>query len=214
MVNNIWVAAADDQRAVVEQHISSGSFTPNSKDPNGYTPMHAAASYGHIDLLKYLVSKGGDINITDAEGDTPLHHVEDVTTARFVVEELKANYKVKNADGLTAAEYIEEEDDFPDVAAYLRSLAHDKPEDGVTEANEFVTSLPAPGTVDGHQIRYTMEENAQDDSPELAERRKKIAAILDGENPEEALRELVQNAVLEGLAGFREESSEPAKKRR
>ena len=95
MVSNIWIAAADNQRQIVEHYITSGEFTPNSKDPNGYTPIHAAASYGHINLLQYLIDNGGDINIQDNEGDTPLHHVEDVKSAKYLIENLHADYKVK-----------------------------------------------------------------------------------------------------------------------
>lgn len=35
----------------------------NAQDENGYSCMHAAASYGHLDLLRYLVQRGGDVNI-------------------------------------------------------------------------------------------------------------------------------------------------------
>ena len=99
MVSNIWIAAADNQRQIVEQYINSNEYTPNSKDPNGYTAIHAAASYGHLNLLQYLIEKGGDINIQDNEGDTPLHHVEDLKTAKYIVEKLGASYKIKTMMG-------------------------------------------------------------------------------------------------------------------
>ncbi len=58
-----------------------GECTANSPDPNGYTPVHAAASYGHRDLLYKLINVyNGDINVRDEDGDTPLHHVEDYET--------------------------------------------------------------------------------------------------------------------------------------
>jgi ankyrin repeat protein len=64
---------------------------------------HAAASYGHIDILEYLISQGGlssnlvvdsssrrhaggDVNVIDDDGDTPLYTVENVETARWLVE--------------------------------------------------------------------------------------------------------------------------------
>lgn len=208
MVSNIWVAAADNDIELVQKHIDSGNFSANSKDPNGYTPVHAAASYGLIDLLKLLVSKGGDINIQDSEGDTPLHHVEDVATAKFMVEDLKADYKMKNNEGQTAAAYIEEEGEFPELAQYLRSLAHDLP----TESNSVLSNLPAPGNVDGHQIRYTMEDalaNGEVDE----ERRKKLEEIVSSENPEAALRDLVTSAVREGMAQYKDEDND-AKRRK
>ncbi len=33
---------------------------------------HAASSYGHLEVLQYLISVGADPNLRDAEGDTPL----------------------------------------------------------------------------------------------------------------------------------------------
>lgn len=203
MVANIWVAAADNQVDVIKSYLDSGKFTPNSKDPNGYTPIHAAASYGHIELLKLLIQNGGNINIQDNEGDTPLHHVEELATATIMVEELGADYKLKNAEGQTAGEYIEEDGDFPELAQYLRSLMHDQPQSVLAE-------LPSPGNVEGHHIRYSMEEDNEDMSEE---RRKQLEEIANSENPEEALRKLVTSAVREGLANYKTESDEPEAKR-
>ena len=82
----------------------------------------------------------------------------------------------------------------------MKTLAHDKPTASEEEikANEFIESLPAPGNIDGHQIRYSLENEAAQDGEEqltpeeLEERRKKIQAILESDNPEEALRDLVK----------------------
>lgn len=207
MVSNIWVAAADNDQELVKKYIESGDFSANQKDPNGYTPIHAAASYGHIELLRYLLSNGGDVNIQDNEGDTPLHHVEDVKVATVMVEEFKADFKIKNAEGQTAAQYIEEEDEFPDLARYLRSLTHDD------SSLHILDSLPVPGNVEGHQIRYTMEEDQAGGEID-EERRKKLEAIVNSENPEEALRELVTSAVRDGLAQYKEDEEHDTKRRR
>jgi len=65
--------------------------------------MHAAASYAQLDVLAYLVqqgntrirarshpltivSLGGDVNITDEDGDTPLYTVENIDTARWLID--------------------------------------------------------------------------------------------------------------------------------
>ena len=39
-------------------------------------------------FIAVLDREGGDINIQDNEGDTPLHHVEDLKTAKYIVEEI------------------------------------------------------------------------------------------------------------------------------
>lgn len=97
--------------------ITSG-MSPNAEDDNTYTPMyvaslackivqsaypfprHAAASYAHLELLDYLISKGGDINHADSDGETPLFTVESVEVAKWMIER-GAKYDVKNNEGET-----------------------------------------------------------------------------------------------------------------
>ncbi|KAI5965290.1 uncharacterized protein KGF55_001510 [Candida pseudojiufengensis] len=226
-MSNIWIAASDNKLDQVKTLIESKQFNSNSKDPNGYTPIHAAVSYGYIDLLNYLLENGGNINIQDNEGDTPLHHVEDLKIAKYLIEKLKADYKIKNNDGLTAQEFIEEEDEFPEISNYLKSLIHDKPEESnnesknnsnesneIKKANEFLESLPEPGKINnGHEIKYSLQSDTTENdenltNEELQIRRDKIEKILNSENPEEGLRELVTNAVHEGLLSYQQESND------
>ncbi|EWC48386.1 hypothetical protein DRE_02155 [Drechslerella stenobrocha 248] len=123
-MSNIWIAASDGNTAQVLTYLSANPALVNSKDENGYTPIHAAASYGHLDLLRCLVNEhGGDINIRDDDGDTPLFTSESVEVARCLVEELGADWEHQNDIGVTAAEAIEEDDQYPLVVAYLRSLS-------------------------------------------------------------------------------------------
>lgn len=37
---------------------------------------HAAASYGHAELIELLLGAGADVSIRDEDGDTPLHVCE------------------------------------------------------------------------------------------------------------------------------------------
>ena len=39
---------------------------------------------------------GGDVNITDSDGDTPLYTVEDITTAQFLVNHGAAVVRTNN----------------------------------------------------------------------------------------------------------------------
>jgi hypothetical protein len=64
--------------------------------------MHAAASYAHTDLLEYLISVGGDVNLRDDDGDTPLYVVESVEMARWLVER-GADVGVVNEEGLSVS---------------------------------------------------------------------------------------------------------------
>lgn len=98
---NIWIAASDNDIEYVKNAIGSGTNSANDKDANGYTPVHAAASYGHLELLRYLITQGGNVDIADSDGDTPLHSVEDVTTAKVLIEEFSADWRLKNSEGQT-----------------------------------------------------------------------------------------------------------------
>jgi hypothetical protein len=85
------------------QHlIETENLSPNIPDPNSYTPMHAAASYAHTDLLEYLISKGGDINLRDDDGDTPLYVVESLEMARWMIER-GADWGLVNEEGLSVS---------------------------------------------------------------------------------------------------------------
>ena len=70
-------------------------------DHNGYTLLHAAASYSQMEVLVWLASKEGcDLNSKDVDGDTPLHHCDAVEAARLLVER-GARVDVKNNAGET-----------------------------------------------------------------------------------------------------------------
>lgn len=103
---------------------------------------HAAASYGHLDVLEYLVSKGGDVNVTDNDNDTPIYTVETIEIAQWLIDR-GAVIDRRNYEGLSVqyifyffcnstrltcccsptqpAESLEE--DFPEISSYLRSLS-------------------------------------------------------------------------------------------
>ncbi|PLW17730.1 hypothetical protein PCANC_09075 [Puccinia coronata f. sp. avenae] len=126
---NIWVAAGDGDLERVRELVNAG-LSPTVADENSYTPLHAAASWGRLEVLRYLHSQGADMNTTDDDGDTPLFSVEDVETAKLVIE-LGGDPRHKNGEGKTAAENLAE--DYPDVCNYLRSLVGQAPLERPTE---------------------------------------------------------------------------------
>jgi len=46
----------------------------NQKDYKGTTPLMRAASFGHSEIVKLLLSKGAKVNSRDNDGDSPLKH--------------------------------------------------------------------------------------------------------------------------------------------
>ncbi|KAI0749587.1 ankyrin [Daedaleopsis nitida] len=188
---NIWVAAGDGDIERVRELIEVHSISPNIPDQNTYTPMHAAASYGHLNIIEYLISRGGDVNITDEDGDTPLYVVENVETARFLVEH-GAIVSRQNAEGLSPAQHLEEEE-FPAVAAYLRSV----------EGQNAGGNVVAPPT----ETREQPSQHAQNVASEnltssllLSVRDVMQRAEAEGrEASEDELRQIVGRAVIEGV---------------
>ena len=101
---NIWLAAGEGKLDLVKQYVEQEGVSPNQLDDNAYSPLHAAASWNHPEILSYLVEHGGDINITDDDGETPLFVVETVAIARLVVQ-LGGNPSHRNHDGMTVSPF-------------------------------------------------------------------------------------------------------------
>jgi len=40
----------------------------------GNTALHIACHRGYLDIVKHLLDNGADKNVTDNDGDTPLHY--------------------------------------------------------------------------------------------------------------------------------------------
>ncbi|KAJ3217820.1 hypothetical protein HDU67_007237 [Dinochytrium kinnereticum] len=119
---NIWIAASDGEFGIVQQYIQSGG-DPNTKDENGYTPIHAAASYGHLELLVYLLQNGGDPNVCDNEGDTPLHFTETPQAAECLIK-YGADPSRRNGEGVLPIENADEEERV-DLVNYLKAFTPD-----------------------------------------------------------------------------------------
>lgn len=212
-MQNIWVAASDGKEEVVESILNSGNgLTANSKDPNGYTPIHAAAAYGHTNLLKKLCTQyNGDINIKDGDGDTPLHHVEDVNTAVVIIDELHGDFRIINDEGKTALETFEEDGEYPELIQYMRGKL------GVPVENDSVMGIDQDQLGEfKDSIRYTLENDPVDENdPESMERRTKLERIIQGDNPEQELENYLRDIIRSQMMGNQEKrGDEHSNKRR
>jgi len=236
---NIWVAAGDGDLDQVKYLVQAKGISPNTPDEYSYTPMHAAASYGHIDVLEYLISKGGDVNMIDNENETPLYVVETPQVAKWLVDH-GADSQWKNADRLKPADVLRE--DFPEIADWLASLApppEPEPENvdpSTSEpTNESSTSTSAPIPTAGSSTTdpaistgtslpstaqpsaYATDQSADALTSQLLARVHEIMARAEaeGKDLEAELDHLVGDTVIEGLMkgiNLREEAEEDAER--
>ena len=46
----------------------------NSRDDDGFIPLHSASRYGHVDIARLLLDRGSDVNVRESQRWTPLHY--------------------------------------------------------------------------------------------------------------------------------------------
>jgi Ankyrin repeats (3 copies) len=81
---------------------------------------HAAASYGHVDILEYLLSQECNVNVEDADGDTPLHFCESQECAELLLVS-GAELEHKNAEDQVPIQ-VAAEDGRVDMVAFFREV--------------------------------------------------------------------------------------------
>jgi hypothetical protein len=178
------------------------------QDAHGYSLIHAAASYSQAALLRALITDFQvSPNITDEDGETALFSVEDIPMAQLLLE-LGTDPSLRNHENQTAAEKLDDEDEQPEVAAFLRRQAGESNDEGSAESQDAQSSngtQRVPPLPEGVRINVgTMpaEEVGEAPDPEFRRRIEELAARedFDREEAQRELRSLITDAV-SGLAG-------------
>ncbi|KAI2611924.1 ankyrin repeat-containing protein [Hypoxylon sp. NC1633] len=202
MSANLFLLAADNSSALLPL-LRANPALASGQDSHGYSLIHAAASYNHLDLLRTLIRElDVDVNLRDEDEETALFVVETVDAARLLVEELGADITLRGTDGYTAQQKIAEEGDFPEVAEYLKS------KEDVTHAQSLSNGVNgdisiAPPLPEGLNISVSTvtpaEENDIEVDPEFRRRIEQLAERDDyhSEAGQAELRQLVQDAIAE-----------------
>ncbi|KAF8865462.1 hypothetical protein BDZ45DRAFT_412937 [Acephala macrosclerotiorum] len=197
---NVLLLAADDPSEVLV-HLRESPSLASTQDEHGYSLMHAAASYNHLDLLRTLVNEFHvNVNLKDEDGETALFVVETVDCAKVLVEELHADITIVGDEGKTAREKFAEENETPEVAVYLRMKELESQVNGTSAAPTTNGVHPPPPLPEGVQvsIRTMAEEEAGEVvDPEFRRRIEELASREDfqGEEGQRALRELITEAI-------------------
>ncbi|KAI0489945.1 ankyrin repeat-containing protein [Xylaria cf. heliscus] len=206
MPPNPFLLAADNSPALLPL-LRDNPTLASQQDEHGYSLIHAAASYNHLDLLRALVQEFKvDVNLRDEDEETALFVVETVDAAKVLVEELGAEVMITGTDGYTARQKIIEEGEFPDVAEYLKLKEAERARDLLNGANgEHVhDSRDMPPLPEGLNFSVSAVNPAENDESEIdpvfRRRIEELAQREDfhSEEGQAALRELVQDAVANG----------------
>ncbi|KAL2164732.1 hypothetical protein VTH06DRAFT_27 [Thermothelomyces fergusii] len=202
MAPNPYLLAADNPEALLSLLRQDPSLA-SVQDEHGYSLVHAAASYNHLDLLRALIREFKvPVDIKDEDGETALFVVETVDAARVLIEELGLDATIRNDEDQTAAEKIEAEGDWPAVAEYLRRRDGGSSADNGTPNGTGLHPVP-----EGLQVTIgTMDEadvDGQQPDPEFRRRIEELAAREDFQTPEgqAELRKLVEDAIGGGVLG-------------
>jgi|EP00979_Chaetoceros_neogracilis_P001950 ankyrin repeat protein len=104
-----FIAASDGDLALLQQSLRHLSVPATVTDTNGITPLHSAASYNQIEVMRWLFNQNVNVNAKDNDGDAPIHHCDTMSAAKILMEEGKADYKITNNEGKTVVQVKEEE---------------------------------------------------------------------------------------------------------
>ena len=104
-----WMAASEGNLALLQSSLVSLNMSLTAADENGYTLLHAAASYSQMAVMEYLLSNNVNVQAQDNEGDTVLHYAGTAHAAKALVEAGKANPCQVNGAGKTALQAKKEE---------------------------------------------------------------------------------------------------------
>lgn len=213
---NIWIAAGEGDFERVKECVDLEGISPIAADEFTYTPLHAAASYGHLDILRYLLTHpsapANAVNTTDSDLDTPLFVCETVESAQCLIEEFSADARHKNSEGLTAAQQALE-NEHEELARYIASITgesleqredDDENEAEVDEDENGVPGSSAPALTAEQQAEQDQRLDTQTDQLMARVGEIMTRAERDGFDPEDELRTLVSESVLrqivEGMA--------------
>ncbi|KAH8977483.1 prosome, macropain 26S subunit, non-ATPase, 10, isoform CRA_c [Lactarius hatsudake] len=100
---SVHAAAQNNQLSLLRSLVSEDATSVNAVDTDSRTPLHWAASGGHLDVVAYLLANGAGVDKTDDSGWTALHIAASSGHEEVVRELVGAGADVnrKNDKGIT-----------------------------------------------------------------------------------------------------------------
>jgi len=99
----IFDASRDGDVSAVRELLQADFQLARTADGSGRTPLHYAASRGHVAVAGLLLDSGADIDATEEDGETPLHFAawRSETGAGALLIERGADLEIRNHWGRT-----------------------------------------------------------------------------------------------------------------
>lgn len=123
----LMLVALKGQEALVEQLIKKGADV----NKTGWTPLHYAASGGHVKVISLLLENSAYIDAESPNGSTPLMMAAmygSETSVKLLLKE-GADAKIKNQQGLTALDFAQR-GQRPDAVEAIASAIRSKQPSG------------------------------------------------------------------------------------
>ena len=230
-IDRLLNLAADSPDNVIA-HLREHPELAGQQDSHGYSLLHAAASYNHVQLVHALIKDFSvPANICDEDDETALFNAETVEMAKELLV-LGVSIDAKNGEGQTAAEKLADEDEQPVVAAFLRQAAggasveeaasvvtqtggaadSDVATNGAHGTNGIHAPPPLPGNVKVNVGTMDAGEAGEEPDPEIRRRIEELAARPDFQT-EEGQAEL-RKLVTEIITGFGSQEGQGSATRR
>ena len=109
----LFKAALFDSADILAALLTSQNYNINAADNLGRTALHLFILYGHnLDCFRMLMDAGADVNMQDADGNTPLHFAlneEYYECVDMIVKRKELVPDVKNNKGKVPIELLKEE---------------------------------------------------------------------------------------------------------
>ncbi|NXS90805.1 MYPT2 phosphatase, partial [Jacana jacana] len=108
-------ACIDENLDMVKFLVENGANV-NQQDNEGWTPLHAVASCGYLNIAEYLISHGANVAAVNSEGDVPSDIAEEAAMKDLLLEQVK-----KQGVDLDLARKEEEQQMLQDARQWLNS---------------------------------------------------------------------------------------------
>ena len=91
------------------------------REKGGWTPLTFASIHGKLNVVKYLLDKGADIDDVDDHGWTPMMYAAEVGNIHIIKELYKrgANHHLRDDKGFTFLDHLKEEDVRNEMVEYV-----------------------------------------------------------------------------------------------